>query len=104
MSRPGSVETSGPWRASEPQIPRAIDVGPFVAGGQSERGATRDHDQGGRMRRTTGVLIATAAASLILSGAVVARAAEEKTGDTVHCSGINACKGQGACAGAGHSC
>ena len=56
------------------------------------------------MRRTKGMLIASAAASLILSGAVVARAAEQKTGDTVHCSGINACKGQGACAGASHSC
>ena len=56
------------------------------------------------MRKTKGLLIASAAASLILSGAVVARAAGEKTGDTVHCSGINACKGQGACAGAGHSC
>src|SRR5436190_15803079 len=79
-------------------------MGPFVAGGQSERGATRDHDQGGRMRRTTGVLIASAAASLILSGAVVARAAGEKSGDTVRCAGINSCKGQGSCAGAGNSC
>jgi uncharacterized membrane protein len=51
------------------------------------------------------MLIATAAAGLILSGAVAARAAGEKTGgDTVNCAGINACKGQGACAGAGHSC
>jgi uncharacterized membrane protein len=56
------------------------------------------------MRRTAGVLIASAAASLILSGAVVARAAGEKTGDTVRCAGINACKGQGSCAGAGNSC
>jgi len=56
------------------------------------------------MRRTHGMLIATAAASLVLSGAVVARAAGEKTGDTVNCGGVNACKGQGACAGAGHSC
>ena len=38
------------------------------------------------MRRTTGMLIASAAASLILSGAVVARAAGEKSGDTVHCA------------------
>ena len=56
------------------------------------------------MRRTKGMLIATAAAGLILSGAVTARAAGEKTGDTVNCAGINACKGQGACGGAGHSC
>ena len=56
------------------------------------------------MKRTTGVLIASAAASLILSGAVVARAADQQTGEKVHCSGINACKGQGSCAGAGNSC
>ena len=57
------------------------------------------------MNRTKGMLVATAAASLILGGAVLARAAEDKTGgDMVHCGGVNACKGQGACGGAGHSC
>jgi len=50
-----------------------------------------------------GVLVASAAASLLLSGAVTARA-DEKTGGDVYCSGINSCKGQGACAGAGHGC
>jgi len=50
-----------------------------------------------------GMLIAGAAASLILSGSVGARA-DEKTGGDVFCSGINACKGQGACAGGGHAC
>ena len=50
-----------------------------------------------------GMLIAGAAASLVLSGSVGARA-DEKTGGDVYCSGINACKGQGACAGAGHAC
>jgi hypothetical protein len=56
------------------------------------------------MNKVTGFLIASAAASLVLSGAVGARAEEGKTGGEVYCSGINSCKGQGACAGAGHSC
>jgi uncharacterized membrane protein len=57
------------------------------------------------MRTTRGALIASAAASLILAGVVVARADEGKTGgEMVHCAGVNACKGQGECAGAGHSC
>jgi len=51
-----------------------------------------------------GFLIATAAATLLLSGALTARAGEKAGGDQVICNGINACKGQGSCAGAGHSC
>ena len=51
-----------------------------------------------------GILIATAAAALFLSGAVSARADEKAGGDQVVCDGINACKGQGSCAGAGHAC
>ena len=56
------------------------------------------------MTKTRGVLIATAAAGLILAGGITARAAEKAGGDTVHCSGVNSCKGQGACGGAGHAC
>lgn len=57
------------------------------------------------MRVKRGTMIASAAASLILAGALTARAAEEKTGgDMVNCAGVNACKGQGACASAEHSC
>jgi uncharacterized membrane protein len=56
------------------------------------------------MTKTKGMLIASAAAALFLAGAVDARAEEKKGADQVTCSGINACKGQGACAGAGHSC
>ena len=58
------------------------------------------------MNRTAvgkGMLIAGAAAALVLSGQVTARA-DEKTGGAVHCAGINACKGQGACSGASNSC
>jgi hypothetical protein len=56
------------------------------------------------MNKVTGFLIASAAAGLVLAGAVNARAADEKTGGDVYCSGINSCKGAGACAGAGHAC
>jgi len=58
------------------------------------------------MRKTRGMLIASAAASLIIAGAVVARAEHETKagGEMVSCSGVNACKGQGACAGGGHGC
>ncbi|MCC6848325.1 MAG: hypothetical protein IT294_07480 [Deltaproteobacteria bacterium] len=55
------------------------------------------------MNLTKGMLIAGAAASLMLSGALAARA-DEKSGGDVYCSGINACKGHGACAGAGNAC
>jgi hypothetical protein len=50
------------------------------------------------------ILIATAAATLFLTGAAVARAEEKMGGDQVHCAGINACKGQGGCAGAHNAC
>jgi hypothetical protein len=50
------------------------------------------------------LLIASAAATMLLSGAVTAMAADAAGGDQVVCDGINACKGQGSCAGAGHSC
>jgi hypothetical protein len=55
------------------------------------------------MKLNKGFLIAGAAASLVLSGTLTARA-DEKTGGDIYCSGINACKGQGACAGAGNAC
>jgi uncharacterized membrane protein len=55
--------------------------------------------------RTKGVVVATAVAGLFLAKAGVARAAGDKTeAKTVHCEGINACKGQGACEGVGHGC
>jgi hypothetical protein len=50
------------------------------------------------------LLIASAAATLFASGAVPALAADAAGGDQVSCEGINACKGQGGCAGAGHAC
>lgn len=53
---------------------------------------------------TKSFLIATAAATLFVSGAVTAMAEEKAGGEQVICEGINACKGQGGCAGAGHAC
>ena len=50
------------------------------------------------------ILIASAAATLFLTGAAVARAEDKMGGDQVHCAGINACKGQGGCAGAHNAC
>ncbi|MCI0344598.1 MAG: hypothetical protein L0221_04015 [Chloroflexi bacterium] len=50
-----------------------------------------------------GIVIASAAASLILAGNVVARA-QEKAGEAVHCAGLNECKGKGSCAGAENAC
>jgi len=53
---------------------------------------------------TKGLIIATAVATMFLSGAVTARAEEKAGGYQVICDGINSCKGQGSCAGAGHAC
>ena len=50
------------------------------------------------------MLIATAAATLFLTGAVAARAEEKAGAGQVSCEGINACKGQGACATAHNEC
>ena len=50
------------------------------------------------------ILIASAVATLFLTGAVVARAEEKMGSDQVRCAGINACKGQGSCASAHNSC
>ena len=50
------------------------------------------------------ILIASAAATLFLSGAVLARAEDKMGGDEVRCAGINACKGQGSCASAHNEC
>jgi hypothetical protein len=53
---------------------------------------------------TKSLLIASAAATLFLSGAVPAMADDKAGGAQIICDGINACKGQGGCAGGGHAC
>ena len=51
-----------------------------------------------------GMMVASAVASLVMSGAVIAQAGEAKGTEAVHCAGVNACKGQGSCAGAENAC
>ena len=55
------------------------------------------------MRKTTGVMIASAAAALFAAGVVGSTTASADMAK-VHCVGINACKGQGSCKQASHSC
>lgn len=50
-----------------------------------------------------GAFIAASVAGLF-SGAASSAFAADKDGEQVICSGINACKGHGSCAGAGHAC
>ena len=52
------------------------------------------------MNKTTA--LAAAAAALFLANAPVAAFAADEA--KVKCEGVNACKGQGACGGAGHDC
>lgn len=49
----------------------------------------------------TGVFLATTAAALFAT-APVAQAAPQEV--VIHCTGVNACKGQGRCGTAEHSC
>ncbi len=50
-----------------------------------------------------GALLASAVAGLlVMAGAATTASAGE--GDTVHCYGVNKCKGTGTCGGKGHSC
>ena len=51
-----------------------------------------------------GIVIASAVATLLASGTLVAQAEDKAGGDKVRCAGINECKGHGSCAGEGHSC
>ena len=48
-----------------------------------------------------GTLIAAAVAGLFATGAPLAASAADTT---VHCQGVNACKGKGSCKGADNSC
>ena len=60
------------------------------------------------MNRTKGVVIATAAATLVIAGSASMRADEAQTsrqpGDRVMCEGINECAGKGTCAGTTNGC
>ena len=50
------------------------------------------------------IIVAGAAALLIVSGAITARADESAGSAQVKCMGVNSCKGQGACASAKNDC
>ncbi len=50
------------------------------------------------------ILLAASVTGLLAVAAVVAGANTVYAGEGVACSGINGCKGQGACGGKGHSC
>jgi uncharacterized membrane protein len=65
-----------------------------------------NYPQGGEIMNSfeKGIVIASAVATLIAGGSLVARAAEKAGGEKVRCAGINECKGHGSCAGAEHSC
>jgi hypothetical protein len=50
-----------------------------------------------------GALVAASVAGMFAS-ALPLVASADKTADEVKCDGANACKGKGACSGAGHDC
>lgn len=54
-----------------------------------------------RKNKHNGVLLATAAATLFVSAPAIHAAPEQAV---IHCTGVNACKGQGRCGTAEHSC
>jgi len=54
-------------------------------------------------RMNKGVRIAAAATTLVLNGAVLARAEDKPGGDEVTCYDINECTSQGSCARASNS-
>ncbi len=51
-----------------------------------------------------GMMIAASVAGLFATGAARVASAADKKGEEITCSGINSCKGQGSCHGAGHAC
>jgi heme A synthase len=55
-----------------------------------------------RSKNSTGVAIATAAAMLF--GTAFVGTAVAATDATIHCTGVNSCKGQSACKSANNSC
>lgn len=57
------------------------------------------------MINTKGLMLATAAAALFASGASLATQHDKAGAEaTVHCSGVNACKGKSECKTATNSC
>ncbi len=55
-------------------------------------------------RKFSGVALATAAAALFATGAVMTSVVQAAEGAQVHCSGINSCKGTAECKTAKNEC
>lgn len=69
------------------------------------RAPVQNEEVVGMNKGARGALIAAAVAGLFMAkAAVAADDAGKAEAKKVHCMGANACKGQGACAGAGHDC
>jgi uncharacterized membrane protein len=51
-----------------------------------------------------GAMIAASVAGMFAMGAAPIASAADKKGDDVSCHGVNACKGQSSCHGAGNAC
>jgi len=62
---------------------------------------TTDKDTTMRFKTNPGLAVATAAAMLFGSALTSTAAAADAT---VHCTGVNSCKGQSACKGANNAC
>ena len=56
-----------------------------------------------KLTKTSGSVLAATAAAFILSGPVTTITAKA-AGTTVHCFGVNSCKGQSACKSGNHGC
>jgi len=56
------------------------------------------------IRSLQGAILAGAVAGLFSAGSAFADDAAPKAAATIHCSGINSCKGAGACSGADNAC
>jgi hypothetical protein len=57
-----------------------------------------------QVKKLSGVAMASAAAALLLAGVSTTVVSADTMPAEVKCSGINSCKGTGACATATHSC
>jgi hypothetical protein len=55
------------------------------------------------IRKFTGATLAATAAAMLMGGTITLTATPSSA-DSVHCAGINACKGQSACKSASNSC
>mgnify|MGYP001053953787 FL=1 len=55
------------------------------------------------IRKIAGASLAATAAAMLMGGAI-SLTSTPASADSVHCAGVNACKGQGSCKSASNSC